>query len=46
VHHIVPRRQGGSNDPANLVTLCAACHRRLDQASMEDDHDSDAESSD
>ncbi len=22
VHHIVPRSQGGTNDPANLVTLC------------------------
>jgi hypothetical protein len=27
VHHLVPRRQGGTNEPANLVTLCAACHR-------------------
>lgn len=32
VHHIVPRRLGGSNDPVNLVTLCAACHRRHDRA--------------
>jgi len=27
VHHIVPRRKGGSNGPENLVTLCGACHR-------------------
>lgn len=27
VHHIVPRHRGGSNDPANLQVLCAACHR-------------------
>ena len=26
VHHIVPRADGGSNDPSNLVTLCADCH--------------------
>lgn len=26
VHHIVPRAEGGTNDPANLVTLCMACH--------------------
>lgn len=25
-HHIVRRSQGGSNDAANLVTLCAAGH--------------------
>jgi hypothetical protein len=27
VHHVVPRERGGTNDPANLVTLCSACHR-------------------
>ncbi len=27
IHHLVPRAAGGSNDPANLVTLCSACHR-------------------
>lgn len=26
VHHVVPRANGGSNDPANLITLCPACH--------------------
>jgi len=26
LHHIVPRRGGGANDPENLVTLCSACH--------------------
>jgi 5-methylcytosine-specific restriction endonuclease McrA len=29
VHHIVPRRLGGPDEPANLITLCAACHSRL-----------------
>jgi 5-methylcytosine-specific restriction endonuclease McrA len=27
VHHVTSRRNGGTNDPANLVTLCSACHR-------------------
>lgn len=27
IHHIVPRFKGGSNDPANLITLCSSCHR-------------------
>lgn len=26
VHHIVPFRDGGSNDPQNLITLCRRCH--------------------
>lgn len=28
VDHILPRRQGGSDDHANLQTLCASCHSR------------------
>lgn len=27
VHHLIPREAGGPNKPANLVTLCSACHR-------------------
>jgi len=27
VHHVVPRTQGGSNQPDNLMTLCGSCHR-------------------
>ncbi len=27
VHHREPRERGGTNDPANLITLCGACHR-------------------
>ncbi len=29
VHHRDPRRRGGRNSAANLITLCAACHRLL-----------------
>lgn len=28
VHHITPRSKGGSDDPANLVTLCDYCHKQ------------------
>jgi len=27
VHHIVSRQHGGNNQTANLMTLCASCHR-------------------
>jgi hypothetical protein len=27
IHHVVPRSEGGSNDPANIITLCGAHHR-------------------
>ena len=26
VHHLIPVRSGGSDDPSNLTTLCGACH--------------------
>ena len=26
VHHLIPRHLGGEDRPANLITLCAACH--------------------
>ena len=28
VHHIVPLRLGGTNDPSNLQALCKPCHSR------------------
>ena len=28
IHHIVHWEHGGDTDPANLTTLCAACHRK------------------
>lgn len=27
VHHIIPRNDGGSNKPSNLICLCHNCHR-------------------
>jgi 5-methylcytosine-specific restriction endonuclease McrA len=27
VHHKIPRRRGGTNQPENLITLCGSCHR-------------------
>lgn len=27
-HHILPRRDGGSDDLLNLITLCASCHHK------------------
>ena len=26
VHHIIPRKQGGGSNSANLITLCNSCH--------------------
>lgn len=28
VHHIVPRSQGGTDRPDNLITLCESCHKK------------------
>ncbi len=33
-HHVIPKRMGGSKDPAvhdegNVMTLCRSCHRIL-----------------
>ncbi len=29
IHHIVPRSQGGTNDPDNLICVCSGCHKML-----------------
>lgn len=34
VHHIIPRSEGGSDDPANLITLCAACHNEIEETDI------------
>lgn len=28
-HHIVSRKQGGSDHPSNLVALCNSCHSKI-----------------
>lgn len=30
IHHIVPRRLGGSDDIENLVALCSGCHMSVE----------------
>jgi len=29
IHHIIPKSQGGNNDPDNLVTVCHKCHVKI-----------------
>lgn len=30
IHHIIPRAEGGSDHPRNLITLCKNCHDNAD----------------
>jgi 5-methylcytosine-specific restriction enzyme A len=32
VHHVVAKRNGGSDDDANLLALCHACHSKVTAA--------------
>lgn len=34
VHHIEPRREGGPNDPENLIVLCPNCHEKADREAI------------
>ena len=34
VHHIVPRREGGPNEPTNLIVLCPNHHRDADAGAL------------
>ena len=34
IHHIVPRANGGSNDPANLILACKNCHARMESGTI------------
>ena len=34
VHHIIFRRNGGSDDPKNLITLCHTCHKKLHEGKL------------
>ena len=29
IHHVVPRGEGGTNQPENLITLCSYCHSHV-----------------
>lgn len=31
VHHIIPRAEGGPNDPDNLIVLCLTCHDKAER---------------
>jgi hypothetical protein len=37
VHHIIPRRDGGSDDPSNLITLCPNHHTMADRGLISGD---------
>lgn len=32
VHHVMPCIFGGTNEPDNLITLCATCHKQYDNS--------------
>jgi len=32
IHHIIPRREGGTNQMENLITLCWKCHDMIELA--------------
>lgn len=34
VHHIEPRREGGPNEPENLIVLCPNCHEKADREAI------------
>jgi hypothetical protein len=34
VHHLIPKAEGGSSDPANLITLCSAHHRAIHRGEL------------
>ena len=29
IHHIKPKKEGGTNDNSNLIVLCPNCHRKV-----------------
>jgi len=35
-HHIIPVKEGGSDDPGNLVTLCRAHHLKIERSKYQD----------
>ncbi len=30
IHHLIPVKRGGTNDPSNLLVLCKRCHLEAD----------------
>lgn len=34
-HHILPRSQGGADEPSNLATLCVECHAKVTEGDHE-----------
>ena len=43
IHHVVPRGQGGTNSPHNLITLCSDCHALAHGTQLRDYVDMDQE---
>ena len=35
VHHIIPRIEGGTHHPSNLITLCRGCHKSIENGDLE-----------
>jgi len=35
IHHVIPKRKGGSNEPSNLIPVCLSCHRTLESTQGE-----------
>ena len=36
IHHVIPRSEGGSDDPMNLICLCMWCHADAHGHSLRD----------
>lgn len=43
IHHVVPRGQGGTDSPHNLITLCSDCHALAHGTNLRDWVDVDQE---
>ena len=35
IHHIVPRKNGGTHDPKGLLAICSSCHRLLHERELD-----------
>ena len=36
LHHMIPFRNGGSDEPKNLIWLCRTCHQLVDRINLQD----------